>query len=129
MKFKIYDDLQDPFYERYIKFLLNNSNTLFYQSPKFHSLLIEHLDAEINYFIWEDDDKILAAIPFLIKKSEKFGNVANSLPYYGSNVSFEFIKPQFVEKQLTEHIEGKANHRLLIWSLMNVELWCKEFLV
>lgn len=43
-------------------------------------------------------------------------------------VSSEFINPQFIEKIVNEHIEQRINHRLLIWSLMNFEWWCKIFL-
>ena len=45
-----------------------------------------------------------------------------------NNRSSEFINGDFVNHKLNEHIDGKANHRLLIWSLMNFELWTREFL-
>jgi asparagine synthase (glutamine-hydrolysing) len=44
------------------------------------------------------------------------------------NESADLINQDFVKKKLQEHIDGEANHRLLIWSLMNVELWLKEFM-
>jgi asparagine synthase (glutamine-hydrolysing) len=43
-------------------------------------------------------------------------------------VSSEFINSKFVEKIITEHIDQRINHRLLIWSLMNFEWWCRLFL-
>jgi len=43
-------------------------------------------------------------------------------------VSAEFINPKYVEKILDEHINKKINHRLLLWSMMNFEWWCKVFL-
>jgi asparagine synthase (glutamine-hydrolysing) len=43
-------------------------------------------------------------------------------------VSSEFINPSFVENIIDEHINKKINHRLLLWSLMNFEWWCKLFL-
>ncbi len=45
-----------------------------------------------------------------------------------NNVSTEFINPDFVVKIVNEHINDKINHRLLIWSLMNFEWWCRIFL-
>lgn len=42
--------------------------------------------------------------------------------------SAEFIRPGFVSKIIDEHINKKMNHRLLIWSLMNFEWWCRVFL-
>lgn len=40
----------------------------------------------------------------------------------------EFINPDYVAKILDEHIEKRINHRLLIWSFMCFEWWCKIFL-
>jgi asparagine synthase (glutamine-hydrolysing) len=44
------------------------------------------------------------------------------------NVSSEYINPDYVRKVVNEHINDKINHRLLIWSLMNFEWWCRIFL-
>ena len=38
-----------------------------------------------------------------------------------------FQKP-FLEKVLAEHIQGLANHRLLIWSLLSFEWWNRIFM-
>jgi len=46
----------------------------------------------------------------------------------GHTRSTEFINRNFIDQIIHEHINRKANHRLLIWSLMNFELWCKLFL-
>lgn len=43
-------------------------------------------------------------------------------------VSSEFINPAYVEQVVDEHINKKINHRLLLWSMMNFEWWCKIFL-
>lgn len=43
-------------------------------------------------------------------------------------VSSEFINPNFVEQIIHEHIDQRINHRLLLWSLMNFEWWCRIFL-
>ncbi|MBL7912850.1 MAG: asparagine synthase (glutamine-hydrolyzing) [Bacteroidia bacterium] len=43
-------------------------------------------------------------------------------------VSSEFIDPKFVEKIVNEHTNQRINHRLLIWSFMNFEWWCRLFL-
>ncbi len=40
----------------------------------------------------------------------------------------EFINPDYVAHILDEHINKKINHRLLIWSFMCFEWWCKIFL-
>ena len=43
-------------------------------------------------------------------------------------VSSEFINPKYVAKIIDEHINHRINHRLLIWSFMNFEWWCRLFL-
>lgn len=43
-------------------------------------------------------------------------------------VSAEYIDPKFIERTIDEHINQRINHRLLIWSLMNFEWWCRLFL-
>ncbi len=43
-------------------------------------------------------------------------------------ISSEFINQQFISDMITEHIDKKINHRLLLWSLMNFEWWCRIFL-
>ena len=61
--------------------------------------------------------------------------------YRGENVAYvkslllnksaayqEFISQDYVKHILDEHIEKHINHRLLIWSFMCFEWWCKIFL-
>ncbi|MGL4598580.1 MAG: asparagine synthase-related protein, partial [Bacteroidia bacterium] len=43
-------------------------------------------------------------------------------------ISSEFIRPEYIERIVHEHIDQRINHRLLIWSLMNFEWWCRLFL-
>ena len=45
------------------------------------------------------------------------------------NAAFhEYINPSYVNQILDEHINKGMNHRLLIWSFMCFEWWCKIFL-
>lgn len=41
----------------------------------------------------------------------------------------EFINPQYMEKIIDEHVNKKVNHRLLLWSFMCFEWWCRIFLL
>ncbi len=43
-------------------------------------------------------------------------------------VCSEFINQEYIEKIIYEHTEKRINHRLLIWSFMNFEWWCRIFL-
>lgn len=38
------------------------------------------------------------------------------------------IQPSFVRETLAQHSSGTHNHRLLIWSLLSLEWWMREFL-
>jgi len=39
-----------------------------------------------------------------------------------------YFKPEYIEKVIDDHASGKANNRLLIWSLLSFEWWCRIFL-
>jgi len=43
-------------------------------------------------------------------------------------VSSEFIDPAYMKQIIDEHINQHINHRLLIWSFMSFEWWCRIFL-
>jgi len=43
-------------------------------------------------------------------------------------VSSEFINQEYIKQIVNEHIYQGKNHRLLIWSFMNFEWWCRIFL-
>lgn len=40
---------------------------------------------------------------------------------------YEFLSPAYVERTLNDHTSGRANRRLLIWSLLSFEWWLKTF--
>jgi asparagine synthase (glutamine-hydrolysing) len=44
------------------------------------------------------------------------------------NSSTQFINRKFIENVIDEHINKNINHRLLIWTLLNFEMWCKIFI-
>lgn len=81
-------------------------------------------------------------IPKQIIKRQKQGFSAPDESWYrGENARYvkellmskkaaykEYINPKFVSNILDEHNNKKMNHRLLIWSFMNFELWCQMFL-
>ena len=43
-------------------------------------------------------------------------------------VSTTFINRDYIKKIVDEHINERINHRLLIWSFLNFEWWCRIFL-
>lgn len=40
----------------------------------------------------------------------------------------EFIKPDFIEQVIADHVSRRRNMRLLIWSLLSFEVWMKTFI-
>jgi asparagine synthase (glutamine-hydrolysing) len=41
---------------------------------------------------------------------------------------YEFLDPGVVSQLVRAHIEGRENRRLLLWSLLSFEHWCRIFL-
>ncbi|OAD19290.1 asparagine synthase (glutamine-hydrolyzing) [Candidatus Thiomargarita nelsonii] len=41
---------------------------------------------------------------------------------------YEYLDYDTVSNLVMEHLEGRQNRRLLVWSLLNVEWWLKKFL-
>jgi asparagine synthase (glutamine-hydrolysing) len=41
---------------------------------------------------------------------------------------YEFLDPGGVRPLVEDHLEGRENRRLLLWSLMSFEHWCRAFL-
>jgi asparagine synthase (glutamine-hydrolysing) len=41
---------------------------------------------------------------------------------------YEFIQPAAAQRMMNEHFSGQHNYRLLIWSLLCLEWWCRTFL-
>ena len=44
------------------------------------------------------------------------------------SISKKYINSRFVAKIYQEHQQGRKDHRLLIWSLISFEWWCRNFL-
>jgi asparagine synthase (glutamine-hydrolysing) len=49
---------------------------------------------------------------------------------YKSNANiYEYLDREAVKELLDEHLQGKSNRRLFIWSLLNFEWWLRKYLV
>ena len=55
-------------------------------------------------------------------------NYVKELLLSDSTVSTKYISKEYINKIVTDHIDNHVNHRLLIWSFLNFEWWCKIFL-
>lgn len=104
-------------------------------------------DKKKNYQEYDDGKNVLrkAMLDFLpesiINRKKQGFSAPDESWYRGENaqyikelllskktVSSRFINPSYIEQIINEHIEQRINHRLLIWSFMNFEWWCKIFL-
>ena len=41
---------------------------------------------------------------------------------------YEYLNPKVVRRLVDDHLEGRENRRLLLWSLLTIEHWCQTFL-
>jgi asparagine synthase (glutamine-hydrolysing) len=60
-------------------------------------------------------------------KGESMEYVRRKL-YQGHPRIYEFLDRGAVQSLANEHLEGKQNRRLLIWSLLSLEKWCEVYL-
>ena len=55
-------------------------------------------------------------------------NYIKELLLDSETLSGKYIKKAYIKKIVNEHLHEGKNHRLLLWSLMNFEWWCRIFL-
>jgi len=58
-------------------------------------------------------------------KGESSNFVEQSL-FTSNSCLYEFMDKQTIKRLLNQHMHGEKNHRLLIWSLLNVDSWMKQ---
>lgn len=100
-----------------------------------------------NYFQKTKDGKLILRkvmerhIPPVITNREKQGFSAPDASWFkGESIEYvrrklynghariyEYLDRDSVQSIVNEHLEGRQNRRLLIWSLLNLEKWCEQF--
>ena len=60
-------------------------------------------------------------------KGESIDYVRRTL-YGGNGRIYAYLDRKAVQSLVNDHLEGRENRRLLIWSLLNLEKWCETFL-
>lgn len=101
-----------------------------------------------KYFQKTRDGKLLLRkvmerhIPSVITDREKQGFSAPDASWFkGDSIDYvrrklyqerpriyEFLDREAVQSLINEHLDGRQNRRLLIWSLLSLEKWCERFL-
>lgn len=92
----------------YENFILSIKTSLLYASLKYRNFLQQVLDnSKPFYLLTYEGNAIVGALPVFIKYNEKFGNVLNSLPFFGSNGGI-IISKKIRNKNLVQHALFKA---------------------
>jgi len=73
---------EPEWYECLVK---NSRYGMLYQSSKYINLLNLFINAKLLFIVYRCKGSVKAAMPVFIKFNQKYGNIANSLPFYGSH--------------------------------------------
>lgn len=60
-------------------------------------------------------------------KGESIDYVKQKLFNHRANI-YNYLDPKVVRSLISDHLEGRENRRLLIWSLLSLEKWCEAFM-
>lgn len=76
--------LDSAWEHRYQEFVASHPQTLLYYSLRFRDLLIDLLGCRARYAVATSGPEVIGALPLMVSAGP-YGQVLNSLPYYGSN--------------------------------------------
>jgi lipid II:glycine glycyltransferase (peptidoglycan interpeptide bridge formation enzyme) len=122
MQVKLLDSSLEKAYD---DFLLTVSHTLLFSSNNYRRLLKEFLNEEDVYFIaLNEQGEIKGVLPAFIKKNAQFGNILNSIPFYGSNGGvIEFENNMEVRNALIkEFYKYASDHKCVSTTLISSPL-------
>ena len=77
--------LNHEYEQKYDEYLLRDEKSLFFASNKYRLLLKKYLCCKDYYLLAVNNGEIIGVLPCFIKENNQYGNILNSLPYYGSN--------------------------------------------
>lgn len=80
----------------YTALLESNKQSLLYVSLRYRRLLRQHVGGEDRYLVAKQDNRLVGALPLFLFRNEHYGNVMNSLPFYGSNGGINLL-PDFAD--------------------------------
>lgn len=99
------DILQENEKEAYEQYILQKENTLIYASMKYRELLKELLNDKSYYLVAKKNNCIVGVLPCFLRENERYGNIINSLPFYGSTGSIICDDEEVREKILTAYYQ------------------------
>jgi len=110
--------------QEYNDFILRSENTLLLSSLKYRSLMEWITKTESYYITMLKDDKIVGSLPTFLKRNERYGNVLNSLPWFGGNpgISVEnnssYDERIYIKKEMISAFHGLAKEKGCISSTL-----------
>ena len=97
--------LKEDEQEEYERYILQKEDSLIYLSTKYRELLEELLNDKSYYLIAKENNHIVGVFPCFLRESDKYGNVLNSLPFYGSTGSIISDNEMVKEKLLSAYYQ------------------------
>jgi len=102
--------------EQVSAFLLTNETSLLYHSVRYKKLLEKYLKCKSYYYIaLNSEDEIVGYLPLMIHFNAIYGNIANSLPFYGSNGSV------VLKKNIDDELKQIVTNELFNTALQTIE--------
>ncbi len=110
LRIELLTEQQETIYEQ---LLLSIETALLYSSIRYHNFLRRVLvNSEPCYLLAYDGEQLVGALPAFVNFNAAYGNVLNSLPFYGSNgglvVSPKIRHPSAVRSALLDAYHGLA---------------------
>jgi len=105
------DLLKSDDHIQYEEMMQSSPYAQLYTSLKYKDLLEETIDAKSFYLLAKSKGELVGTLPLFLKKNPVYGNVLNSLPFYGCNGGITVkpgIDPQPVFKALIEALHSLA---------------------
>lgn len=109
--------LEEKYEQKYEEFVTNDKKGSLYASLKYKKMLELLLGDQAYYFIaLNEDDQMIGILPSFLKENQ-YGNVLNSLPFYGSNGAVMAIN-DMVREQLLQAFVAFAREKKCVSSTM-----------
>lgn len=77
--------LTEHYEEGYRDMLHNCREAMFTHSIPYRNLLSDFLSCQPSYIVAIDSGEVIGAMPSFLKENKKYGNILNSLPFFGSH--------------------------------------------
>jgi len=105
--------LSSKYEEDYKRLITEGENTLLLSTLKYRNLLKWITKSEPYYLIALEENKIVGCLPTFLKRNSTYGNVLNSLPWFGGNpgILVSAVKNHSDKKHIKNELI-KAFHKL-----------------